>query len=162
MSKEEIKELNEEAELPQGDSPDPTEEAKELTPEETLKSLQERRMGTFKVDLSLSDATYLRNLVEKTKFKGPQQAYLILIAKSEMTQVRDSLKDLDKTERHTVDITSATIESLSYFMNNMESVGTESANKLFAASMILRPAISQINQLDQEISELQKTIQGEK
>lgn len=137
-------------------------DAKELAPEETLKSLQEKRMGTFKVDLSISDATYLRNLVEKTKFKGPQQAYLILIAKSEMTQVRDTLKDLDKNERHTVEITSATIESLSYFMNNMELSGTDSANKLFSTSMILRPAIGQINQIDQEISELQKSMEKEK
>ena len=43
----------------------------EMTDEEKLGSLQAKRMGTFKVDLSYSDATYLRNMLDKTTFKGP-------------------------------------------------------------------------------------------
>jgi hypothetical protein len=134
----------------------------EMTDEEKLGSLQAKRMGTFKVDLSYSDATYLRNMLDKTTFKGPQQAYLLIISKLELSQICEALKNEPKDSRHPVEITSATIESVSFFMNNKEGIGVDSAQKLFAASMVLRPAIAEINKLDQELTNLSNRLEIEK
>ena len=129
--------------------------AAEASTEDKLKELQSKRMGTFKVDLSYLDAKYLRNMLDKTVYKGPQQAYLLIISKLEMAQVCEVLKNEGaKENRLPVDLTSATIESISFFMNQKEGTGADSAQRLFAASMVLRPAIEQINKLDQEISNL--------
>lgn len=133
----------------------------EMTDEEKLGALQAKRMGTFKVDLSYSDATYLRNMLDKTTFKGPQQAYLLIISKLELSQICEALKNEPKDTRHPVEITSATIESVSFFMNNKEGVGVDSAQKLFAASMVLRPAIAEINKLDQELTNLSNRLEIE-
>jgi hypothetical protein len=134
----------------------------EMTEEDMLKNLQAKRMGTFKVDLSYSDATYLRNMLDKTAYKGPQQAYLLIISKLELSQVCEMLKNEPKDTRHPVELTSATIESVSFFMNQKEGVGVDSAQKLFAASMVLRPAISEINKLDQELTNLSNRLEIEK
>lgn len=131
----------------------------EMTDEEKLGSLQAKRMGTFKVDLSYSDAAYLRNMLDKTTFKGPQQAYLLIISKLELSQICEALKNEAKDARHPVEITSATIESVSFFMNNKEGVGPDSAQKLFSASMVLRPAIAEINKLDQEINNISNRLE---
>ena len=138
------------------------EETKELTPEEKLSELQARRMGTFKVELTHSDATYFRNTLDKSVYRGPQQAYLLIISKLEISQVCEFLKSENKESRHSVDITAATIESVSYFLNNREGTGADSAQKLFAASMVLRPAIGEINRLDSEIEELRKSLESGK
>jgi hypothetical protein len=134
----------------------------EMTEEDILKNLQAKRMGTFKVDLSYSDATYLRNMLDKTTYKGPQQAYLLIISKLELSQVCEMLKNESNNTRHPVELTSATIESISFFMNQKEGVGIDSAQKLFAASMVLRPAIGEINKLDQEISNLSNQLEIKK
>jgi hypothetical protein len=134
----------------------------ETTEEDILKDLQAKRIGTFKVDLSYSDAAYLRNMLDKTTYKGPQQAYLLIISKLELSQVCEMLKNEAKDARHPVELTSATIESVSFFMNQKEGVGVDSAQKLFAASMVLRPAIGEINKLDQELTNLSNRLEIEK
>lgn len=139
-----------------------TEEAKELTPEEKLSELQAKRMGTFKVELTHSDATYFRNTLDKSVYKGPQQAYLLIISKLEISQICEALKGASRESRHSVDITAATIESISYFLNNREGTGADSAQKLFAASMVLRPAIGEINRMDSEIEDLRKSLESSK
>lgn len=133
-------------------------EEKELTPAEKLSQLEAERMGSFKVTLSLEDAKYLRNMLDKTEYKGPQQAYLLVISKLEMSGVCETLNDLDKQQRHTVEISSATIESLTFFMNNKVGKGVDSAQKLFAASMQLRPAITQINELDLKLESMREEL----
>lgn len=128
------------------------EEERVLSPEEqTLKDLHDRRIGTFKVGIAFGDAKYLRNLLDKSEFTGPQQAYLLVISKNEMTSILNELKDKDQNKRHEVDMTSATIEALGYFMNNFKGKGSDSATKLFTASMLLRQPMGLINSLDQEI-----------
>jgi hypothetical protein len=129
----------------------------EVSTEDKLKELQSKRMGMFKVNLSYLDAKYLRNMLDKTVYKGPQQAYLLIISKLEMAQVCEMLKNEAKETKSQVDLSSATIESISFFMNQKEGTGADSAQRLFAASMVLRPAIEQINKLDQEISDLSKS-----
>ena len=63
------------------------------TPEEKeFDELQRLRMGKFKVQLSIEDATYLKNLLNKVEYKGPQQAYLLLISSVELTAICEELK----------------------------------------------------------------------
>ena len=121
-----------------------------------LKELQEKRMGKFKVTLSYSDAVYLRNLLDKSEFKGPQQAYILIISKLEISSTCDALKNEDKTKRYDVELSSATIESISYFMNNKTGKGEDAAQRLFAASMLLRQATGEINELDAQLNTLRE------
>lgn len=118
----------------------------------SLEELTQKRMGTFKVGLSYKDAVYYRNLLDKSEFTGPQQAYLLIIAKAELSQVCEALKSTDQMARHEVQLTSATIESLGYFMNKMTGKGADSATKLFSASMLLRPVMGEINKIDEILS----------
>lgn len=122
-----------------------------LTPKEKLKELSTQRMGKFKVSLSVADAKYIRNLLDRSEWKGPQQAYLLVISKLEMSQICQELKELDPNLSHSVDLSSAAIESISFFMNGSTGKGENSAQRLFAASMLLRPAIGEINKIDTQI-----------
>lgn len=133
-------------------------EAKSLTPEETVMELSKQRMGKFEVALSVTDAKYMRNLLDKSEWKGPQQAYLLIISKLEMSQLCEELKDKDQATSHPTPMSSATIESLSFFMNNYTGKGDNSAHKLFASSMLLRPAIGEINKIDREIEEIRNSM----
>lgn len=143
---------------------EPAQEERELTPEEKLAELEAARMGTFKVTLSLDDAKYLKNMLDKVEYKGPQQAYLLIISKLEMTNVCNVISDKSSNSkgasRHTVDISSATIESLTFFMNQKTGKGIDSAQKLFSASMQLRPAISEINNLEETLQNLREDLKN--
>ena len=132
-----------------------------LSPEEQiLKDLETERMGSFKVGLGYGDAVYFRNLLDKSEYKGPQQAYLLVIAKAELSQVCEGLKNNDKGKRFDVDLSSACIESLGFFMNNFSGKGSDSATKLFTASMLLRPAMGLINQIDAQLAETRKNLES--
>ena len=112
-----IEETNQEiAEETNSDVSDSQEIEENLSPAEKLAKLQADRMGNFKVTISYDDATYLRNLLEKSEYKGPQQAYLLIISKLEMSQVCETLKGMDREMRHTVEISAAAIESMSFFI----------------------------------------------
>lgn len=134
-------------------------EEKELTLQEKIQQLQSTRMGNFKVTLSLTDAKYLRNMLDKTEYKGPQQAYLLIISKLEMTNICEQLGDKDKESRHSVEMSSAAVESLTFFMNQKTGKGIDSAQRLFSASMQLRPAITEINQIDEAIASMQQELE---
>jgi len=137
-----------------------TEEPKvELTPEQhAYEDLKVERMGKFTVAMSYEDARYYRNLLDKSTYKGPQQAYLLIVAKGEMSAVCDGLKEQDKGQRYEVQLTSACIESVGFFMNNYEGKGSESATRLFTSSMLLRPAMGLINELDVKLEEAKNKI----
>jgi hypothetical protein len=132
---------------------------RELTPEEQIyEDLKVKRMGKFVVGMGHGDATYFRNLLDKSEYKGPQQAYLLIVAKAELSQVCEGLKGNDKTQRYEVELTSACIESVGFFMNNFTGKGSDSATKLFTASMLLRPAMGEINRLDEELADAKKNL----
>jgi hypothetical protein len=148
------------------DIPEDTEEVAETKPEvklsteeQAFQDLQTERMGTFKVGMGYVDAVYFRNLLDKSGYKGPQQAYLLIVAKSELSGVAAGLKDNDRNKRYEVDLSAACIESLGFFMNNYEGKGSDSAGKLFSASMLLRPAMGIINNLDEKLAEAKKTLE---
>jgi hypothetical protein len=127
--------------------------------EMSIEDLKKKRMGTFKVGMSYGDAVYYRNLLDKSEYTGPQQAYLLVVAKTEMSQICAALKDSDKASRHEVDLTSATIESIGFYMNRFTGKGADSAMKLFTSSMLLRPVMAEINKIDEIISEKSKSEQ---
>lgn len=128
-----------------------------LSPEEQkLQDLHTARMGQFKVTMAYADAVYFRNMLDKSEYKGPQQAYLLVISKAEMSNISNTLKDQDQSKRYDVDVSSACIESLNFFMNNKVGKGEHSAQRLFSASMILRQSISEINNIDTELKNLKE------
>jgi hypothetical protein len=126
-------------------------------PVDPLTELQAKRMGSFEVSLTFNDARYLRNLLDKSEWVGPNQAYLLIISKLEMSNICEALKGMDPGQMHKVKMTSACIESLNYFMSRWSGTGEQSAQKLFASSMLLRGAIGEINKIDSEIEELKNS-----
>ena len=106
--------------------------------------------------MAYTDAQYFKNMLDKSEFKGSNMAYLLIVAKAEISQVAHSLKDLDKEARHDVELSSASIESINYFLENKTAIGEKAAHRVFASSMILRQSLLAIKKLDQRISEIEK------
>lgn len=161
---ENIVEAAEETELTQDTAEDTksVDNTAKLSPEDQLSELQKKRMGSFEVEMSHADATYFRNVLQKSEWKGPQQAYLLVIAKAELDNVVISLGQGSKDQRHKVELSSAVIESLNFFLNNKIGKGVDSANKLFYASMVLRPSMIEISGIDNKIKEIQASLAGNK
>lgn len=112
------------------------------------------RMGHFEIQISSSDLKYIKNLLNnKIEWKGPNEAYLMLMA---LLSISNELKNLDASSKSRVKINlpSTTLESINFFLNRVIGKGEESAHRLFAISMILRPAIEEIKKLDETIEKL--------
>jgi len=114
------------------------------------------RMGKFGINLTLKDAVYFRNLLNKSEFSGSREAYLLLVASAEITSVVEFLKNAQPDTNSNIELTSATIESLNYFIDKKSGTGVDSAQKLFSASMLLRQAIIKLRELDVKLQNLKK------
>lgn len=113
------------------------------------------RMGHFTINISPADLKYIRNLLNnKIEWKGPNEAYLMLMA---LLSISSELKDRDSAsnERIQVQLPSTTLESINFFIGRVTGKGEESAHRLFAISMLLRPAMEEIKKLDELIEKLQ-------
>jgi hypothetical protein len=113
------------------------------------------RMGHFTITISPADLKYIKNLLNnKIEWKGPNEAYLILMA---LLSISSELKERDSssTERVQVQLPSTTLESINFFLNRVTGKGEETAHRLFAVSMLLRPAMEEIKKLDEIIEKLQ-------
>lgn len=113
------------------------------------------RMGHFTINLSPADLKYVKNLLNnKIEWKGPNEAYLMLMA---LLSISSELKERDSSsnERVQVQLPSTTLESINFFLNRVTGKGEESAHRLFAVSMLLRPAMEEIKKLDEIIEKLQ-------
>ena len=113
------------------------------------------RMGHFTINISLADLKYIKNVLNnKIEWKGPNEAYLMLMA---LLSISNELKDKDSSlnERVAIQLPSTTLESINFFLNRVTGKGEESAHRLFAVSMILRPAMEEIKKLDEVIEKLQ-------
>lgn len=120
-----------------------------------LESLIQQRMGSFEINISPSDLKYIKNLLNnKVEWKGPNEAYLILMS---LLSLSSELKEVDdrSTDRLTIALQSSTLESINFFLGKVTGKGEESAHRLFAVSMLLRPAMEQIRILDEAIEKLQ-------
>jgi hypothetical protein len=130
------------------------EQAPEVELSELEKAIQ-TRMGQFEITISPSDLKYVKNLLNnKIEWKGPNEAYLMLMA---LLNISKELKDHGTTsvERVRISLPSATLESINFFLNRVTGKGEESAHRLFAISMLLRPAMEEIKKLDELIEKLQ-------
>jgi hypothetical protein len=129
----------------------PTEPQSELS---ELDAMIQRRMGNFEVSISPADLKYIKNLLNnKVEWKGPNEAYLMLMS---LLSLSSELKEVDdrSTERITLSLPSTTLESINFFIGRITGKGEESAHRLFAVSMLLRPAMEQIRVLDETIEKL--------
>lgn len=120
-----------------------------------LDSAIQRRMGSFELNISPADLKYIKNLLNnKVEWKGPNEAYLILMS---LISLSNELKEVDdrSTERRTISLPSTTLEAINFFLGKITGKGEESAHRLFAVSMLLRPAMEEIKQLDGIIETLQ-------
>ncbi len=130
------------------DLSEPVEELSELD-----KAVQ-ARMGHFEITISPADLKYIKNLLNnKIEWKGPNEAYLMLMA---LLSISGELRDIDSSSntRIKINLPSATLESINFFLNRVTGKGEESAHRLFAVSMLLRPAIEEIKKLDEIIEKL--------
>lgn len=113
------------------------------------------RMGHFQVNISPADLKYIKNLLNnKIEWKGANEAYLMLMA---LLSISSELKEVDSSsnDRVKVMLPSTTLESINFFLNRVTGKGEESAHRLFAVSMLLRPAMEEIKKLDELIEKLQ-------
>jgi hypothetical protein len=131
-----------------------TDQSPEVDLSELDKAVQ-ARMGHFTINISPVDLKYIKNLLNnKIEWKGPNEAYLMLMA---VLSISAELKDRDTSsvERTQIQLPSTTLESINFFLNRVTGKGEESAHKLFAISMLLRPAMEEIKKLDETIEKLQ-------
>ena len=113
------------------------------------------RMGHLAINISPADLKYIKNLLNnKIEWKGPNEAYLMLMA---LLSISSELKERDSSsnDRVQVQLPSTTLESINFFLNRVTGKGEESAHRLFAVSMLLRPAMEEIKKLDEIIEKLQ-------
>ena len=113
------------------------------------------RMGQFAITISPADLRYIKNLLNnKIEWKGPNEAYLMLMA---LLSINGELKERDSSsnERISIRLPSTTLESINFFLNRVTGKGEETAHRLFAVSMLLRPAMEEIKKLDEIIEKLQ-------
>ncbi|CAB4174297.1 hypothetical protein UFOVP972_32 [uncultured Caudovirales phage] len=113
------------------------------------------RMGQFAITISPADLRYIKNLLNnKIEWKGPNEAYLMLMA---LLSINGELKERDSSsnERISIHLPSTTLESINFFLNRVTGKGEETAHRLFAVSMLLRPAMEEIKKLDELIEKLQ-------
>jgi hypothetical protein len=113
------------------------------------------RMGHFTINISPADLKYIKNLLNnKIEWKGPNEAYLMLMA---LLSISSELKERDSSsnERLQVQLPSTTLESINFFLTRVTGKGEESAHRLFAVSMLLRPSMEEIKKLDELIEKLQ-------
>lgn len=114
------------------------------------------RMGNFEVNISPADLKYVKNLLNnKIEWKGPNEAYLMLMALLNLSNELKESGDAGSAERRTVSLPSTTLESINFFLSRVTGKGEESAHRLFAVSMLLRPAMEEIKRLDETIEKLQ-------
>jgi hypothetical protein len=92
-------------------------------------------------------------LNNKIEWKGPNEAYLMIMA---LISISNELKEYDtsSTARMTINLPSTTLESINFFLSRITGKGEESAHRLFAVSMLLRPAMEEIKRLDTLIETL--------
>jgi len=130
----------------------------ETEPLSELDQLIAKRMGNFLVTLSFSDLKYLRNKLNEVTWNGPNEAYLQIMAVAALSnEIRGFEKGEDPNARKEFSLPATTLESINFFLGRVSGKGEESAHRLFAVSMLLRPSMEEIKKLDSEISIMQKS-----
>lgn len=129
-----------------------TDTVAETTPETKLDLLIKERVGNYTLHISPADLKYVKNLLKnKIEWKGPNEAYLLLMSTISITSILTELDDRS-TDRVAVDISLSTIEAINFFLNRVTGKGEESAHRIFAISMLIRPALEHMKSLDDLIT----------
>ena len=160
---EATEEVVDETETPEVEAPAVAETPKldPDSPEGKLEALEVSRMGTFKIEAAYNEVKYFKNMLNRVEWTGSNEAYLVALASATLDSTLAML-DPKKTERVQVDMPSAVIEALNYFLGKVTGKGKEGANRLFSATMLLRQAVLAITQLQEEINVLKEEIKNSK
>lgn len=135
----------------------------ELTLQEQLDELLKQRTGEFEIQISHKDLKYIKNtLTQKIEWTGSNEAYLLILT---TLAIDSSLEDMDpKNElaRVKTSLPSSALETINYFFSKITGKGVDSAQKLFAASMQIRPALEAMKKLDEAIKSVREDIASQK
>ena len=105
------------------------------SPEGKLEPLHVSRMGNFKIQAAFSEIKYFRNMLNKVEWTGSNEAYLVALSSASLDSTL-SMLDSKNLNRLEVELPSAVIEALNYFMSKVTGKGRDSANKLFSSTMV--------------------------
>lgn len=135
-----------------------TVDTKEPTPEEKYKQLNEfRKNGNVTLDITYSAFKYIRNTFKnKIKWIGPNQAYLLCVLNMNMEQALSTM-DTKSTEAQKVALRNDSIEAISVFINDISGDNYHSAQNNLSMFLQIQNAISQLQSIDKQISDLEKS-----
>ena len=134
-----------------------------MSASEKFSYLGSRRMCNFKVTMTREDLKFIKNtLTGKVEWKGPNEAYLLIISFISIDGVLQHLDQKNAKQPVEFELSSAAIESISHFLTRVTGKGVESAQRLFAISMLLRPAMEKIRSLDTQIEQVKSELKSKK
>ena len=131
----------------------------ELTLQEKLEELINKRTGDFEIQISYKDLKYIKNtLVQKIEWTGSNEAYLLILTLLSIDSCLEEMDPKNELVRVKTSLSSTSLETINYFFSKVTGKGVDSAQKLFAATMQIRPALEAMKKLDEAIQSLREDI----
>jgi hypothetical protein len=131
----------------------------ELTLQEKLEQLINKRTGDFEIQISYKDLKYIKNtLVQKIEWTGSNEAYLLILTLLSIDSCLEEMDPKNEMVRVKTSLSSTSLETINYFFAKVTGKGIDSAQKLFAAAMQIRPALEAMKKLDEAILSLREDI----
>jgi hypothetical protein len=131
----------------------------ELTLQEKLEQLINKRTGDFEIQISYKDLKYIKNtLVQKIEWTGSNEAYLLILTLLSIDSCLEEMDPKNEMVRVKTSLSSTSLETINYFFSKVTGKGVDSAQKLFAAAMQIRPALEAMKKLDEAIQSLREDI----
>ena len=131
----------------------------ELTLQEKLEELINKRTGDFEIQISYKDLKYIKNtLVQKIEWTGSNEAYLLILTLLSIDSCLEEMDPKNEMVRVKTSLSSTSLETINYFFSKVTGKGVDSAQKLFAAAMQIRPALEAMKKMDEAILSLREDI----
>ena len=131
----------------------------ELTLQEKLEQLINKRTGDFEIQISYKDLKYIKNtLVQKIEWTGSNEAYLLILTLLSIDSCLEEMDPKNEMVRVKTSLSSTSLETINYFFSKVTGKGVDSAQKLFAAAMQIRPALEAMKKMDEAILSLREDI----
>ena len=138
-------------------------EAVELTLQEQLEELIKKRTGEFEIQISHKDLKYIKNtLAQKIEWTGSNEAYLLILTLLSIDSCLEEMDPKNELARVKTSLPSSSLETINYFFSKVTGKGIDSAQKLFAAAMQIRPALEAMKKLDDAIQAVREDIASQK
>jgi hypothetical protein len=135
----------------------------ELTLQEKLEELINKRTGDFEIQISYKDLKYIKNtLVQKIEWTGSNEAYLLILTLLSIDSCLEEMDPKNETTRVKTSLSSTSLETINYFFSKVTGKGVDSAQKLFAAAMQIRPALEAMKKMDEAIQSIREDIAASK